>query len=428
MAIATASGANSSRSLSLVKNYFKKPMTLVVAILSLLTLITEFMFSAAANDLVADFAAAAGQTDVSTSGNPIGYLVSGIVTLCLFMIFVFSISPSGGPTIWFTILHVFSVLELILTSLISLVIVVFEIVFIFATPTLVNFFAGLGENALSEMSEDQLEAINRSAASFRITLLVFLAISLVIIGVTLYYINAQTAFLKSITQTCKNPMLKSKGAVPYGNVSLVLGVIQLIGVVIMFLSAGSTDAASLEEMGISIPTDFSSITTPYIIYSLCAALYIVFRGYFAKGWEKYTQENKDFVFESVGASARYSDASPMPTYKSTTRASSDARQQSQPYLIGEEEDKNKKSSYIPEELQTDYSPEPQPMDPYGSPFGNQPPYGNQPPFGGNTQFGGQPPFGGDPFAMPPQQQPPMGNPYGGGQYGNPGGGYNNGMF
>ena len=435
MAIMSSSGSNISRNLAIVKKYFKKPMTLVIAILSLVTLVSSFMLTVATNKIMPDLqslATALGESTVetttTTSANPLSFLISAVVTLCIFMIFVFSVTPNGRPTIWFQILHALSVIQLIINALAAILVVVLEIVFIFATPTLVNFLAGSGgEDAQTKLTPEQIESITRAVSSFRITLLIMLLVTIIIYGIYLYYVNAQTAFLKSVVLTCKNPMLKSKGAVSYGTWSLVFGVLALIGTVIFYLMVGNPNSSIFTDMDIDVPIDISfinKIVTPYLIYSVSSALYISLRGVFAKGWAAFAKENEDFVFESVGAGNRVSDASPMPTYKSSGRSSHEARQQSQPYLIGEEQDPNKKSSYIPEELQQDYSQEPQMYQQGGNPYGGAP-YGN-----GGAPYapqGGQPGFGGDPFAQAdPFAQSPMGgsNPYGG--QGGQGGGYNNG--
>ena len=438
MSSSAFSGSSAPINQRFVKQYFKSPVTLVIAILSLISLLSQFMISSAAGKLASQIASATGQSGLedSVSGSPVSYILSAVVTACIFLIFFMSMAPGGNPGIWFSTLHILSVLQLIFTALGALFAFVIQIVLIFSTSMLVQFLAGSSIGNFSEMTEEQQETISRTVASFRSTFLIILVVSMVIFGLVLYYINAQTAFLNSVTLTCKNPMLKSKGAATYGSFSIIIGLLQLISVVIFYLTVGGEDTSAMSDLGIPTSIDFSSFTKPYLIYAISNALYIVVRGYFAKGWDKFVKENEGNVYETAGAGSgtRLSDVAPMPTYKSTTRASSDARQQSQPYLIGEEEDKNKKSSYIPEELQTDYNAEPQMygggqqpgMDPYGNPYGN--PYGQQ-----------QPPMGADPFAAPPdpyaqnpygQQQNPYGqNPYGGNPYNNGGqGGYNNGMM
>ncbi len=465
MSISTASGSGVSRNLDIVKKYFKKPMTLIVAILSLITLGASFMYNQAMQKFSEDSMElfqsmlegmeGVDTAELSVGNNTFGYLLTFVVTLCIFMIFFTSLMPKGGPTIFFSVLHILSVLQLIFTSIVALFTVIVEIVFILSTSTIVTFMVNNDVAGMGSMTEEQIEAINRGVASFRVSLLIVMAITIVVFGVYLYYLNSQTAFLKSVTLTCKNPQLKSKGAVPYGNISTFIGVIYLVFIVIVYLTLGNASSNVMGELDFSIDT--SSILTPFLISSISSAVYIILRGTFAKGWAAFAKENEDFVYEAVGSATRQSDASPMPTFKSTQRKAQDARQQSQPYLIGEEEDPNKKSSYIPEELQNDYPDQSQNMygqqgfgnDMYGggfdggfvgggNPYGQQSfggnPYGQQQSFGGNP-YGQQQGFGNDPYAQPdPFAQSPMGgNPYGqqgynDDPYGQGGQGYNNGMM
>lgn len=422
-----------SKNLAIVKQYFKKPMTLIIGILSLATIITQIMMSSALGKILPAIMEAAGQegTTSSSSGNALSYLISGVVTLCIFMIFLSSLTPSGGPTIWFTVLHVLSVLQLIFTALGALFTVLMEVIFIFSTNSIVKYMVNENIAGFGEKTEEQIDQLSRNVESFKMTLIIALIATLVIYAIVLYYINSQTAFLKSVTLTCKNPMLKSKGAVPYGNLSVFIGVLSLVGVVIIYLLFGNASTSIFADMDLEINAnlpDLSSIMMPYLIYSVCSALYVVARGYFAKGWEKFAKENEQYVYEAANNVTRVSEQSPIPTFKSTTRNAKEARQQSQPYLIGEEEDKNKKSSYIPEELQNDYND--------GQMYGGQ--GGGAPQFGGAAPYGGGQ-FGGDPFSQSPMGGNPYGgqggNPYGGqgaNPYGDPyggnGGGYNNGMM
>ena len=490
----SSSAGSVSRNLSFVKQYYKKPMTLVVAILYVVLIIGQVMMSSAFSDFydvlsgsvqqitetlkqtnediaasseaaeeagdenakaeAADAAENVEQVEISVDeineliesskestsrSYSISIVLNCIIAVCIFMIFLFSISPSGGPTIFFSILHVLSVIQLIITSLGAILFALVGVLFIFSTKSI------MGSSDI--MSAENTEALTRNIEALRTTFIILFLIAFAIIALYLYYINAQTAFLKSVTLTCKNPQLKSKGAVPYGNISMVFGVIMLIVVVISYLLSGSGSETSSDEsfgdLFVTLPafqdlfdslkeklTDvFSKMNTATMVMNISNALALICIGFVAKGWEKFAKQNADLLFESVGAGARFSDNSPMPTFNSNTRASHDARQQSQPYLIGEETDPNKKSSYIPEELQNDYQ-EP-------AMFGQQ---GGQPGFGGNPyggapfgQQGGQPGFGGDPYGQPPADpfaaQPPMGgNPYGD-PY-NPGGpgGYNSGMM
>lgn len=433
MSITTSAGKGVSRHLLVVKQYFKKPMCLVIALLSLATLVTSFLYSTAATNFTKELLAAVNTTgqEVNVSNNVLSYALSGIVTLCLFMIFIMALTPNGNPGVWFSILHGLSVIELILTALGTLIIGVIEIIIIFSTKTIIDYCVNNSLGQFATMTPEQIDQLNRNVGSYRTSLIVIFVITLIICGLSLYYINSQTAFLKSVSLTCKNPQLKSKGAVPFGNLSMFFGVFMLVSAVIFFLTTGNTDNNMLSDMGIEMNTtfpDFKPIIMPYMIYMVCSALFMLLRGSFAKGWAQFAKENEDSVYETAGASSRLTDAAPMATYRSAPKAS-EARQQSQPYLIGEEEeeDKNKKSSYIPEELQQDYNNE---AAMYGQPVGGQP-YMNDP-YGGGTPVGANPPYGSpDPFAQSPMGGNPYGNPYGGNPYGDPNGGqggYNNGMM
>ena len=432
MSISNGSSQGVSKNLTIVKQYFKKPMTLVIGILSLITIVSQIMMSSSLNKILPDITAMMGTEDTISfnTNNTFSYILSGVITLSIFMIFLSSLTPSGGPTIWFSILHILSVIQLLLTAIGALLVVVLEIVFIFSTPTIVNYMVNNGIAGLGEMPEEAIDQISRSVSSFRTSLIIGLIITIVIYAIVLYFINSQTAFLKSVTLTCKNPQLKSKGAVPYGNLSIFIGVVELVVIVIYYLLVGNASTNLMSDMdlesSVALP-DMTSVMMPMMIYGITNALYIILRGYFCKGWAKFAKENEQYVYEAVGASTRVSDQSPIPTYKSTARHSTEARQQSQPYLIGEEEDKNKKSSYIPEELQNEFDDNQM----YGQ--GGQP-YGGNDMYGGNP-YGGQPqPFpgqGGNPYGDPFAQSPMGGNPYGGQPQGggNPyGGGYNNGMM
>ena len=208
MSVSTSASNNGSRSIVIVKQYFKKPMTLVVAILSLVTIAAEFLLSSKAAEFLDEIATAVqsmtGQTQeitTTSSGNALSYILSGIITLCIFMIFFSSLSSNGKPTIWFQILHALSVIQLIFTAIGALFVVVLEVVFVFSTKTIVQYMINSNIGGFGEFTEEQTEALYRSVSSFRTSLIIVLLITLVIYGVILYYINSQTAFLKSVTLT-----------------------------------------------------------------------------------------------------------------------------------------------------------------------------------------------------------------------------------
>ena len=410
-----------ARNLNVVKMYFKKPTALLISILSLLTLILNFLFnSKSAKPMVSGINSFLSSNQIayemSSPNMVLTFLISGICAACFFMIYFSSAAPSGNPSIFFTVLHVISVIELIGLAIIALMTTIFGLVAILSVNTVITF---LGNN-VEGMENLNVEEISRNIAAYKTSMFLSLGVWVALCAFFLVYVNAQTAFLKSCKRSCKEPSLFSKGANTFGNFSMIFALIQLVFVVVAYLSFNSTDS-STDSASISI--DFSSFTTIMLAYTLCNAIALFLKGSLAKNWVAFAKENE--VYVPAAAASRSPEANPIATYKATTRRSNDAIKQSQPYLYGEEENKdpNKKSSYIPEELQNDY-PEPYDQQPQGGMM--------------NDPFMSGDPFSGDPFGQDPFAQSPMGNPYGqppmGSPYGrppmNPNGGnpYNNGMM
>ncbi len=403
MSVPNSASSPYARNLNVVKMYFKKPMALIISVLSLVVLIMNFVISSSTQKIaeaIAELAQSGTDVEITTSSSNgiFGYLISGIVIACFFMIYFFSVSPGGNPSPFFKVLHIFSVIELILSAIASLLIVVLGLVSILSINTVVTYIAG-NVSGFELINPEELE---RSISSYKPTLFLLLAITIVILAIVLTYINAQTAFLKSCSRSCKEPSLFTKGAKTFGNLSIVLAVLQFVVIVIAYVSLQDAETISnYSDFGI----DLSAITTPLFAYYLINAVTTLLKGTYAKGWEPFAKENEDYVYAAASSASHTPEANPIATYKSTTRRSNEAIKQSQPYLYGEEpnNDPNKKSSYIPEELQNDYPPQ------Y-----DQQPMGNDPFMGDPFAQPMQPmqPMGSDPYAPDPFAQSPMGNPYG----------------
>lgn len=420
MSVPVSASSTFARNLNVVKMYFKKPMALLISILSLLALILNFLFNTKASEPIVvginSFLSSNNITATISSPNMIlMFLISGICTACFFMIYFFSATPGGNPSIFFTVLHVISVIELIGSAIIALMTTIFGLVAILSVDTVIKF---LGSN-VEGMENLNVEEISRNIEAYKPSMFLSLGIWVVLCAFLLVYVNAQTAFLKSCKRSCKEPSLFYKGAKTYGNLSIVFALIQLVFVVIAYLTFNSTEGST--EVSFSI--DFSSFTTMMLAYTVCNAISLFLKGSFSKKWEPFAKENE--VYVPAAAASRSPEVNPIATYKATTRRSNDAIKQSQPYLYGEEENKdpNKKSAYIPEELQNDY-PEQYDQQPQGGMM--------------NDPFMSGDPFSGDPFGQDPFAQSPMGNPYGQSPMGNPygqppmdpngGNPYNNGMM
>ena len=278
----------------------------------------------------------------------------------------------------------------------SLIIVIMGLVSILSIDTVVKYMV---EN-VSGFESINVDELERNVTSFKPTLFLILGITVVILAIVLVYINAQTAFLKSCTRSCREPSLFTKGAKTYGNLSIVMALLQLVLIVMVYFTL--KDAETVANTGLNMNLDLNSIMMPFLVYYLLTAVTTFLKGTFAKGWEPFAKENEDYVYAAASSASHTPEANPIATYKSTTRRSNEAIKQSQPYLYGEEpnNDPNKKSSYIPEELQNDYPPQ------Y-----DQQPMGNDP-FMGDPFAQPMQPMGSDPYAPDPFAQSPMGNPYG----------------
>lgn len=400
-----SAGSLYARNLNVVKTYFRKPLSLVIAILSVAVLVLDFIVNSRNTENIQKLAEflnmPSDQVPSSGGSNIISYLIMGVVIICFFMIYFISknSNPSSSPAPFFTVLHVFSIIELIVVAIATIGVIVLAV-----------SFMGMGSSLITSLVDQYPELfayddIENILDSFKVTILIIFALIVVIMAIGLFYINAQTAFLKSCIRSCKEPSLHSKGAKAYSILSVVMAVLMLVGLVIVFMF---TSGLSNDSSVTGNSSDYTLITTQSLILKILTAIRLILLGTLASGYVKHIDENKDYAYAAAAAATRSPEVNPIATYTSNTRASNNAAQQSQPYLYGEEENKdpNKKSSYIPEELQQDYQqpqndPFMQPQNPYGAPMQFDPQYGGQP----------------DPFMQPmqpqdPFAQSPIGNSYG----------------
>ena len=168
------------------------------------------------------------------------------------MIYFSSAAPSGNPAIFFTVLHVISVIELIGLAIIALMTTIFGLVAILSVSTVITF---LGNN-VEGLENLNVDEISRNIEAYKPSMFLSLGIWVVFFAFVLVYVNAQTAFLKSCKRSCKEPSIFFKGAKTFGNLSMVFALIQLVFVVIAYLTFNSTETSTD-----SINIDFSSFVT-----------------------------------------------------------------------------------------------------------------------------------------------------------------------
>ncbi len=124
-------------------------------------------------------------------------------------------SFTSNPDLGFSLLHKFSVLELVASVFAFIGILVTTAVFIFGD---MSRFESLG--AMFNLSVTDLEA-------YKLTI-VFLLIGVVIIAfLSIWYIQSQTDFLKSIRQSLAESVPKNKGAHTYGVFSMAIAIVFL---------------------------------------------------------------------------------------------------------------------------------------------------------------------------------------------------------
>ena len=383
-----------ARNLTIVKGFFRKPIVLVFALLSFIMFILNIINTTQSSETLKEFyntygANFSGDTvsnmSGSNAGNIIALIVSGIAVLCYFMIYFMSknSNPKISPAPFFTVLHVFSVIELVAVAIATLLTVIATVLLAIAG------FSGSDDSVFG------------TATYYKTTIIISLIIFIAIFLILFFFFNSQTAFLKSCKRSCSEPMIQKKGANTYGTFCLIVAVLYLVGIVIALLVLNSISDIIGNEF--TELTSLLEVSTLSIVSSILIPVNYIIRGIIAKNYDKYATENAEYAYAYAASAAatRSPEANPIATFNAGTRSSRDAVQQPQPYLYGEEEDTsaNKKSQYIPKELQEDYPQQqfdPQ-QNPYGVPMQFDPQFSQPDPYGGMQQ---------DPF-----MQPTMGNPY-----------------
>lgn len=395
-------GTPNARNLIIVKSYFKKPMALVIGLISLIMFVLSIISSAQAQQMAQEIYSSfniSEDVSVGSNSNILSFIISGVVVLCLLMIYCMSLSsnPKSSPAPFFSILHVFSCIAMVATIIVSFIWAIFTIIFIVNGKTMCEGIVNaLTEQGFPMSSENLLEMVE----AFRVSFIILSVIILVALILSVFYYTNQTTFLKSCKRSCREPALQKKGASAYGNFSITLAILQLVMFVVVFLllkMAASTDDDLISSLFGT--ASLSSVMGIGVVTTLLQPIQQLLIGVYAKGYAKHVDENAQYSYAYAAASAasRGPEVNPIATFTTETRKSNNAIKQNQSYLYGEEEpatNEHKKSAYIPEELQEDYQPELQ-FDPQQNPYGM--------PMQFDPQFGQPDPYANG--AMPPQ---PMG--------------------
>lgn len=279
------------QNIDIVKNYFKKPLVLAVAIVAALSVIASTIFSFYVNNSVTSLLNALSDvmTDADFYFQPTGYNVSSIfsslVSLAIsalpvtafFLIYFKSKNPdpTSNPSAGFTILWVLSIIGLVGLSIGAL----FCVLGVLA----LTFLLFLNTNSTSDIE-------------FGVGLLIFVLIFvLVFMGVALFYQISQLRFYSSVRKSTQGLALESKGAAPYGVLAIIFGIISGFGVLSVFSipSIMQTFSQSANFSGqeayifTSIIDYVSNIATFATIINLLVAVQSILIGVVAFGYNTY---------------------------------------------------------------------------------------------------------------------------------------------
>lgn len=279
------------QNIDIVKNYFKKPLVLAVAIVAALSVVASTIFSFYVNNSVTSLLNTL--SDVMTESDfyfqPTGYNVSSIfsslVSLAIsalpvtgfFLIYFKSKNPdpASNPSAGFTILWVLSIIGLVGLSIGAL----FCVLGVLA----LTFLLFLNTNSTSDIE-------------FGVGLLIFVLIFvLVFMGVALFYQISQLRFYSSVRKSTQGLALESKGAAPYGVLAIIFGIISGFGVLsvfsipsIMQTFSQSANFSEQEAYIFTSITDYvSNLATFSTVINLLAAVQSILIGVVAFGYNTY---------------------------------------------------------------------------------------------------------------------------------------------
>lgn len=278
------------QNIDIVKNYFKKPLVLAVAIVAALSVVASTIFSFYVNNSVTSLLNALSDvtTDADFYFQPTSFNVSSIfsslVSLVIsalpvtafFLIYFKSKNPdpASNPSAGFTILWVLSIIGLVGLSIGALFCILGFIALIF----LLYSFAGSPSDTAT-------------GTAFIIFLLILL---LVCMGVALFYQISQLRFYSSVRKSTQGLALESKGAAPYGVLAIIFGIMSGFGVLSVFSipsimqTFANANLSGEEAYIFTSVTDYvSNIATFATIINLLVAVQSILIGVVAFGYNTY---------------------------------------------------------------------------------------------------------------------------------------------
>lgn len=202
----------------IIKNFFKRPIVLVFAIVSFIVPLITFTFS------ILMSATSVSDINSYTVNNKAGLsisfslpLVSILAAVCYLLIYIFSKNPHPAktPSAPFTILWVLAIISLVIGSLGMLLVLLFIGIFslaLYVGPENFNYsFYAFGDNLTHSLPAGAIVAI----------CLLMIAVVLIAFGVQLFYTINNLRYLGSIRKSMHSIYLKKNGAMAFGVTSIV---------------------------------------------------------------------------------------------------------------------------------------------------------------------------------------------------------------
>ena len=271
-----------AQNVAIIKNYFKKPIVLITAILTAVAILVSIIASVVSVPLYVELSEMLQEIpelediEISISSN-ISIPVFAVLTAVAFFLIYFKSKnddPFSNPVNGVTILSVLALIEVIGVCL-ALAIFLLVIAAACALPSLVE-----------DASEFDIQMLS-------IFLIVFCVVFLIILGVSLVYAISQRKFYKSIKDGLTSPTLSAKGAGVFGTMSIIFGAFSALSAISSLFSVPSFEAG-LELFGINPDLIDLSVLAPIFYFSaftsvLCAAQQLLI-GFIARGYKNYINE------------------------------------------------------------------------------------------------------------------------------------------
>lgn len=315
--------------IAIIKDYFKSKSVLVLAILSIVSMIlsvvnslfsstvtkeillqmsnyidTQFSFDASSKEAASQLSKAL--RDISASGSEVMSVLGSVSALSILtvvglMLIYFksrSENPDTAPSAGFTILYVVAVFSLVGAIMLTVGMVILAAVMFF----LYAEFSRTGDLGTTFTYGGKTYAFT---ADLFLILAIVLTFLFVIIGfVTLFFTINHVRYLSSVRKSMNSVELSRKGAKPYGVFCVIcavsIGISMISSIPTLFIGNNTT----LRELGIVITTDTTVSSIVSLVATAVSFVIYILQAKLALGYAKYIDDKK-YGYNEPAAPAAY---------------------------------------------------------------------------------------------------------------------------